>query len=95
MPRLPIKWHFLWKLTGTEQYAKNVINILNQWAATCTEVTSNDANHKLAAGAQRIYFLLMQQKLCKLMMVGQKRIKPLFKTWIVKVFASKKIKIFG
>ena len=41
----------LWKLTGDDDYAENAVNVLNAWAATCTQVTSNDANHVLVAGA--------------------------------------------
>ena len=46
----------LWKLTGDTKYADNSIEIMNQWADVCTEVTSNDANHKLAAGVQGYTF---------------------------------------
>ena len=78
----------LWKLTGEVQYANASITILNDWAKVCTEVTSNDANHMLAAGCQGYTFAnaaeIMQtydgwttQDLAK------------FKEWIVRVFASK------
>ena len=78
----------LWKLTGTEQYAKNVVNILNQWAATCTEVTSNDANHKLAAGAQG-YTFANAAEIMQTYDGWTEADKTTFKTWMVKVFASK------
>lgn len=78
----------LWKLTGDVQYANAAITIMNDWAKICTEITSNDSNHKLAAGCQGYTFAnaaeIMQtydgwnaQDLAK------------FKEWMVNVFASK------
>lgn len=46
----------LWKLTGEEEYATSAVNILNQWAAVCKAVKSNDSNHFLAAGCQGYTF---------------------------------------
>ena len=46
----------LWKLTGDTKYADTSIKILNAWAKVCKEVTSNDSNHMLAAGAQGYTF---------------------------------------
>lgn len=45
-----------WKLSGNNDYADAAVKILNDWASTCTEVTSNDANQVLAAGAQGYTF---------------------------------------
>lgn len=46
----------VWKLSGDDQYAAKAVEILNAWAATCKEITSNDANNVLAAGAQGYTF---------------------------------------
>ena len=45
----------MWKLTGDDAYADCGINILNQWAATCVEVTGN-TNKLLLAGGQGYTF---------------------------------------
>ena len=46
----------LWKLTGDNRYADNAVQVLNAWADVCKQITSNDSNHKLAAGAQGYTF---------------------------------------
>ncbi len=78
----------LWKLTGDNQYADGAVKILNDWAATCTEVTSNDANHKLAAGCQGYTFANAAEILQNY--EGWKASDlATFKSWMVRVFASK------
>ncbi|MBQ7571932.1 MAG: cell wall anchor protein, partial [Bacteroidaceae bacterium] len=42
----------LWLLTGNETYAQKGVFILKDWASKCQEVTANDNNKYLAAGAQ-------------------------------------------
>ena len=42
----------LWQLTGKTEYAEKGVKILKAWASTCKEVTANDNNYYLAAGAQ-------------------------------------------
>lgn len=46
----------LWKLTANEDYAKKSIEIMNGWADVCKKITSNDADHVLAAGCQGYTF---------------------------------------
>lgn len=53
----------LWLLTGDDQYAEKGIKILNTWATTCKELTSNDSNIMLAAGAQGFTFALAGEEL--------------------------------
>lgn len=77
----------LWQLTGNEDYAKQGVDILNQWAATCTAVTSNDANHVLAAGAQGFTFALAGEELRTYGGWAQSQFEA-FKAWMVRVFAS-------
>lgn len=78
----------LWKLTGTEGYASSAVNILNQWADVCKEVTSNDANHMLAAGVQGYTFANAAEILQGYSGWNAQDLSD-FKTWIVDVFASK------
>jgi len=78
----------LWKLTGDTQYAEGAIKILNDWADICTDVTSNDANHKLAAGCQG-YTFANAAEIMQTYGGWSARDLALFKEWIVRVFASK------
>lgn len=77
----------LWKLTGDDDYAGNAVNVLNAWAATCQRVTSNDANHVLAAGAQGYTFANAAEILRDYEGWVQADFNT-FKTWMVEVFAS-------
>lgn len=79
-----------WKLSGNDDYAKASIKILNDWAATCTEVTSNDANQVLAAGAQG-YTFANAGELMQTYSGWNDTDKQNFKTWMVNVFAKKNI----
>lgn len=45
-----------WKLSGDDKFATAAVKILNDWAAKCKKITSNDANQVLAAGAQGYTF---------------------------------------
>lgn len=78
----------LWKLTGDNQYADKAIVILNDWAITCTEITSNDANHKLAAGCQG-YTFANAAEILQTYDGWSARDITIFKDWMVRVFASK------
>ena len=46
----------VWKLTGDDDYAALAVSILNDWAATCVNITSTDYDYMLAAGAQGYTF---------------------------------------
>lgn len=78
----------LWKLTGDKQYADGSIKILDDWAKICTEVTSNDSNHKLAAGCQGYTFANAAEIMQTYEGWPEKEV-ALFKDWMVRVFASK------
>lgn len=78
----------LWKLTDSDEYAANAVNILNQWAATCTEITSNDANHFLAAGCQGYTFANAAELLRDYDGWSDSDFET-FKTWMVDVFAER------
>lgn len=78
----------LWKLTGNDQYAISAIKILNEWAATCKKVTSNDANHYLAAGAQGYTFANAGEILRDYEGWSESDFEN-FKTWMVDVFAER------
>lgn len=77
----------LWRLTGDEDYAKNAMNILMAWAGTCTEITSNDADYNLAAGAQGYTFANAAQMLTAYSgwSAGQ---QDIFKSWIKNLFGG-------
>lgn len=77
----------LWQITGQSSYAQQAAQILDQWAKTCTAVTSNDANHVLAAGAQGFTFALAGEELADYSGWAEAN-RTAFKTWMVKVFAS-------
>lgn len=78
----------LWKLTGDNSYAASAIKILNGWAATCKRVTSNDANHYLAAGAQGYTFANAGEILRDYEGWDESDFEK-FKTWMVDVFAER------
>ncbi len=78
----------LWKITGDEKYADASVKVLNDWATTCKEIKSNDANQMLAAGCQGYTFANAAE-----IMQTYSGWAPTdlahFKDWIVTVFASK------
>ncbi len=78
----------LWKLTGDNNYAISAIKILNSWAATCKKITSNDANHYLAAGAQGYTFANAAEILRDYEGWNKSDFEK-FKTWMVDVFAER------
>ena len=78
----------LYRVTGNTQYADKAVEILNAWAATCREITSNDANQVLAAGAQGMTFANAAGAIYDYSgWTSTKREE--FKTWIKNVFAQK------
>lgn len=77
-----------WKLSGDDQYAATAVNILNQWAATCKGITSNDANQVLAAGAQGYTFANAAEILRSYTGWNESDFNT-FCDWMVDVFASK------
>lgn len=78
----------IWKLTGDTQYADAAVTIMNDWAKTCTEITSNDSNHKLAAGCQGYTFANAAEILQTYSGWNAQDLAK-FKAWMVNVFASK------
>ena len=78
----------LWKLTDETKYADASINIMNQWANVCTEITSNDANHYLAAGCQGYTFANAAEIMQTYEGWSSQNLNK-FKNWMVNVFASK------
>lgn len=78
----------LWKLTADEAYAKKSIEILNAWAATCKQITSNDANHYLAAGCQGYTFACAAEIMLTYTGWSKADITT-FKRWMLDVFAVK------
>ena len=80
----------LWKLTGNAEYATTSIKVMNAWANKCKGVTSNDANHVLAAGVQGYTFA----NAAEIMQTSDKwtdNEKANFKKWMKDVFASKNL----
>ncbi len=78
----------LWKLTDDAKYADASINIMNQWANVCTEITSNDANHYLAAGCQGYTFANAAEIMQTYEGWNSQSLNK-FKNWMINVFASK------
>ena len=78
----------LWRLTADDRYAAKAVEIMNAWAATCKEITANDANQYLAAGAQGYTFANAAG-----MVYGYSgwtaSQREQFKQWLVNVFAAK------
>lgn len=80
----------LWQLTGNEEYAQKGITILNAWAGKCTAVTSNDSNHKLAAGCQGFTFALAGELLRDYKGWTESKF-IIYKRWMMSVFATKNL----
>ena len=78
----------LWKLTDETKYADASINIMNSWADVCTEITSNDANHMLAAGCQGYTFANAAEIMQTYNGWSSSNITK-FKNWMLSVFAPK------
>lgn len=78
----------LWKLTGNDQYADASVKVLNDWARTCTEIKSNDANQMLAAGCQG-YTFANAAEIMQTYSGWASTDLAKFKEWMVTVFASK------
>ncbi len=78
----------LWKLTGNDDYARKSVEILDAWAAKCTRITSNDANHYLAAGCQG-YTFANAAEIMQTYDGWSESKQAEFKNWIVNVFATK------
>ena len=77
----------LWLLTGDEAYAKKGVFILKDWVATCKEVTANDNNKYLAAGAQGYTFALAGEELRTYSGWSESEFTE-FKNWIKNVFGD-------
>lgn len=77
----------LWRLTEDEDYAKAAVQVLMDWAATCTTITSNDADYNLAAGAQGYTFANAAQMLADYSGWSASQ-QDVFKTWIKNVFGA-------
>ena len=77
----------LWQLTGNTTYAEKGVKILKAWVATCKEVTANDNNFYLAAGAQGFTFALAGEELRDYSGWSESEFTE-FKNWIVNVFGE-------
>ena len=81
----------LWKIdpnaTDAADYALAASKILTAWASTCKEITSNDADYNLAAGAQGYTFALAGQMLMDFDGWSLAE-KSSFKTWMKTVFGA-------
>ena len=77
----------LWQLTGNETYAQKGVFILKDWAGKCKEVTANDNNKYLAAGAQGYTFALAAEELRDYSGWSESEFTE-FKNWIVNVFGD-------
>jgi len=78
----------LWKLTGDSTYADKSITILNGWTKICKEITANDANHFLAAGAQGFTFALAGEMMRDYSPWSKDQFTA-YKDWMLTVFAAK------
>ncbi len=81
----------LWQITGNETYAQKGIFILKDWVAKCTEVTGNDNDHYLAAGAQGYTFALAGEELRTYSGWSESEFTE-FKNWMKNVFGDKNYK---
>ena len=81
----------LWQLTGNTTYAEKGVKILKAWVATCKEVTANDNNFYLAAGAQGFTFALAGEELRDYSGWSESEFTE-FKNWMLNVFADKNYK---
>ena len=77
----------LWQLTGNTEYAQKGVFILKDWAAKCKEVTANDNNKYLAAGAQGYTFALAAEELRDYSGWSESEFTE-FKNWILNVFGD-------
>lgn len=77
----------LWLLTGDTKYAEKGVFILKDWASKCKEVTANDNNKYLAAGAQGYTFALAAEELRTYSGWSESEFTE-FKNWIVNVFGD-------
>lgn len=77
----------LWLLTGDIKYAEKGVFILKDWASKCKEVTANDNNKYLAAGAQGYTFALAAEELRTYSGWSESEFTE-FKNWIVNVFGD-------
>ncbi|MBQ7511469.1 MAG: alginate lyase family protein [Prevotella sp.] len=81
----------LWQLTGNATYAQKGVFILKDWVSKCKEVTANDNNQYLAAGAQGYTFALAAEELRDYSGWSESEFTE-FKNWILNVFADKNYK---
>ncbi len=81
----------LWQITKNEDYARKGIKILMDWTRTCKEVTANDNNYYLAAGAQGYTFGLAGEELRDYPGWSESEFTE-YKNWMVNVFGSKNYK---
>ena len=81
----------LWQITGKTEYAQKGVFILKDWAAKCKEVTANDNNFYLSAGAQGYTFALAAEELRDFSGWSESEFTE-FKNWIVSVFGDKNYK---
>ena len=78
----------LWRLTADDRYAAKAVEIMNAWAITCKEITANDANQYLAAGAQGYTFANAAGMVYDYSGWTTSQ-REQFKQWLVNVFATK------
>ena len=81
----------LWQLTGKTEYAQKGVFILKDWVAKCKEVTANDNNFYLAAGAQGYTFALAGEELRTYSGWTESEFTE-FKNWMMNVFGDKNYK---
>ena len=81
----------LWLLTGNESYAQKGVEILKAWVATCKEVTANDNNYYLSAGAQGYTFGLAGEELRTYSGWSESEFTE-YKNWMKNVFGDKNYK---
>ena len=81
----------LWLLTGNESYAQKGVEILKAWVATCKEVTANDNNFYLAAGAQGYTFGLAGEELRSYSGWSESEFTE-YQNWMKNVFGDKNYK---
>ena len=85
------QYGLLWQLTGDAAYAKKGVFILKDWVSKCKEVTANDNNQYLAAGAQGYTFALAGEELRTWSGWSESEFTE-FKNWMLNVFADKNYK---
>ena len=82
------QYALLWHLTGNDEYATKGVFILNDWAAICQRVTSNDPNHFLAAGVQGFTFAVAGE-LLRTYEGWSEEMQAKYRQWILDVFAKR------